>query len=88
MATVSQDLLDQIAHLEALIVAYRAAILAFATNGAAMKYKFNSGQQDITVEREDPKSMREAISSMMNEKQIMCQRAGLARGTVQTRGAW
>lgn len=88
MPVDTQDLDDQIAHLDSLIAAYRAALKSFATNGAQQRYSFDSGQQKITVEREEPSKMRGAISSMMNEKQILCQRKGTASGTLQTRGGW
>ncbi len=86
--TAQQDLLDQIAFIESLITAIRAAILAFYTNGAQKIYRFDTGQQIINVERESPKVMNDQIQSLMNQKQILCQRAGLASGTLYSRGAW
>ena len=85
MATTDTDITDQIAHLDAMIVAYRTATLAFVTNGAQKKYRFDTGQQIIDVERQDPKEMNAAIESFMNQKQILCQRIGLAKGTLNVR---
>ncbi len=86
--TAQQDLLDQIAYIDSLITAIRAALLAFYANGAQKEYRFDTGQQIINVERESPKVMNDQISGLMNEKQILCQRAGLASGTMYSRGAW
>ena len=88
MTTAATDLTDQIAHIDAMLTAYRAAQLAFATNGAQIQYRFDTGQQIINVERMDPKQMNGLIESLMNQKQILCQRLGTASGTLNTRGAW
>ena len=74
--------------LDAAIIAYRAAMLAFLANGAQLKYEFNDGQQEITVQRESPGAMRRHIQAMMNEQQMLCQRIGTSQGTVTARGRW
>ena len=85
MATTDTDIDDQITYLDAIIVAYRAALIAFATNGAALIYRFDTGQQIINVERQDPKAMDAMIQSFMNQKQMLCIRSGRAKGTVNVR---
>lgn len=78
----------RIAAIDLRIAAYEAAILDFATNGAQQNYKFDSGQEVITVERAEPDKMNAILDSFINQRQIYCQRAGLASGGVYARGAF
>lgn len=88
VATAQQTLLDRIAKIDALIDAYFAAILAITTGGAQKSYKLDTGQGVITVERQDLVEMNATVNSLMNQQQILCQRAGIASGSVTVRGPW
>ena len=70
-ATWTQDRIDAI---QLQIEAYEAAVLAFAANGAQMKYKLDTGQQVITVERADPTVLQRLLSSLYNQHSVLCNR--------------
>ena len=53
-----------------------------------MKYKFDTGQEILTVERQEPAAMAATIEALMQQKNNLCIRAGLQRGSVYVRGAW
>jgi hypothetical protein len=78
----------RIAAYELRIAAYEAALLAFADNGAQQSYRYDSGQEVIRVERADPGVLESLIDKMLNQRQILCQRIGLASGTHNSRGSW
>lgn len=88
MSASAQYYTDRIAQIDLQIAAYEAAILSFATNGAQQSYSYDTGQQTVRVERQDASSMQAVLDSLMNRRQILCQRAGLDSGVSHNRGAW
>lgn len=70
------------------IVAFEAAILAFAANGAQLEYRFEDGAQSIRVERAEPDVMRDLVDAMINQHEIYCVRTGQSSGAHNSRGAW
>lgn len=88
VATTQEKLLERIVKVEALVDAYLDAIQVIITGGAQKSYKLDTGQGVITVERQDLVEMNATVNSLMNLQQILCQRAGLASGSVTVRGPW
>lgn len=78
----------RIAALDLQIAAYEAAILAFATSGAAQEYAYNTGQDSIRVERADANVLQATLDSMINQREIYCVRTRQSRGSHTSRGAW
>ena len=78
----------RIAQIDLRITAYEAAMLEFLNNGAAQEYTYDTGQTTIRVERQNATTMQKVLDGLMNQRQILCQRAELASGTLNVRGAW
>lgn len=75
------------AALLARIEAYEDVLLAFATDGAQQEYRFDTGQGELRVVRADLGEIRRLLDALISQHGIVCQRAGLSKGSVQVRPA-
>ena len=57
----------QLETTKALLAAYQAASLAFATNGALEMYKLDTGQSINTVKRSDLDMIQKQIDNLLNQ---------------------
>ena len=88
LGTVSTDQqfwLDRIATLKEQIALYEAALTEFLTNGAVEEYRLDTGQSVVTVKRSDLTSITTMIDALLNQLDIACLRAGVARAGHQSR---
>lgn len=75
---MSANVEAQITWLDAVIVGYRTALIDFGNDGAMVEYKFDTGQQVITVSRTPPAELNALIRGWMNEREMLCVRSGLS----------
>lgn len=74
MAISDTFLADRITATEAQIIAYEAAILAFANNGAIQTYKLDTGQTVQTVTRSDLADLNKTLDILYNRLSTLCAR--------------
>ena len=74
MAISDTFLADRITATEAQIVAYEAAILAFANSGAIQTYKLDTGQTVQTVTRSDLVDLNQTLDILYNRLSTLCAR--------------
>lgn len=76
-------LTQQITATEAAITAWTAAQTAFATNGAILTYKLDTGQTVQTVTRAEADQIQDTIDSLYNQLSTLCARRDGAASVVR-----
>jgi len=79
---VDQFLCDQIASVEAQIVAYNTAISTIVASGGVTQYRLDTGQTVQTVTRANLNEIQDQLNTLYNLRQMLRVQCGLESGTV------
>ncbi len=88
MAVTDAWLAGRIAYTQTLLEAQEAAMLSFYLNGAQQEYTYNTGQQDIRVERADFAKMSADLDRVYNRYVMFCVRAGQTPAALSSVPSW
>ena len=71
MSLCPQFLLDRLAKLETMIIAYEDAIIAINSNGGIQSYKLDTGQDSQLVTKQDIEWMQKNYNSALNQWTVL-----------------